>query len=152
MAIGRSRLVERQALATFLDRLHEADQPSAELERIRRKGGAITRKKIRTLIPRDLEPLSAHSLPANVAIEPGRLTVTFLTLEGLTEAMYALARVIEAEGDMLAQQYEIRQPPNMDAAELEMTVMMRELEALEKAKSEKCSPRVISTHPPCREA
>lgn len=33
--IGRSRLVERQVLADFLDRLHKADDPSAELDLIR---------------------------------------------------------------------------------------------------------------------
>jgi len=134
--IGRSRLVERQALAAFLDRLYEAEDPSAELEQIRRKGGTTTRKKIRTLIPRDTEILSVHSLPSNVKIEPGRLIISFSKLEELAEAMYLLARVIEAEGDALSERFEMRPTPEVDAAEAEMIDMMRELEALEKARAE----------------
>jgi hypothetical protein len=37
-SIGRSRLVERHALADFLDRVHKADDPSAELDLIRARG------------------------------------------------------------------------------------------------------------------
>jgi hypothetical protein len=150
--IGRSRLVERQALAAFLDRLHEAEEPSAELQQIRRMGGSTTRKKIRTLIPRDNELLSVHSLPANVQIEPGRLTISFSRLEELAEAMYLLARVIEAEGDALSERFEIRRIPEVDAAEVEMIDMMKELEALEKARAEICSPDGSTTPLPYQAA
>jgi hypothetical protein len=65
--IGRSRLVERQTLADFLDRIHKADDPSAELDLIRAQGGKVSRKKIRTLVRLDSEPLQLDSLPANRA-------------------------------------------------------------------------------------
>src|SRR5260370_340464 len=51
-AIGRSRLVERQVLADFLDRIHQADAPSAELDLIRAQGGEVSRRKLRTLLRR----------------------------------------------------------------------------------------------------
>jgi hypothetical protein len=149
--IGRARLVERQALAAFLDRLHEAEEPSAELEQIRRKGGTTIRKKIRTLIPRDTELLSVHSLPSNVEIERGRLTISFSKLEELAEAMYLVARVIEAEGDSLSEQFEVRPNPAIDAAEAEMIDMMRELEVLEKNWAEKCSLDAVPTPLPSQE-
>jgi hypothetical protein len=150
--IGRARLVERLALAAFLDRLHEAEEPSAELDKIRRKGGTTTRKKIRTLIPRNTELLSVHSLPSNVKIERGRLTISFSKLEELAEAMYLLARVIEAEGYALSEQFEVRPIPDVDAAEAEMINMMRELEALERKWAEKCRLDAIPTPLPCQEA
>jgi hypothetical protein len=137
MRIGRSKLVERQELVEFLDRIHEADEPSAELERMRRKGGTVSRKKVRTLIPSDAKLLSAGSLPTNVEIVPGRLTISFITLEELAQAMYLLARVIEAEGDVLAERFEIRQIPQVDPARVEVLEMMKELEALERAKFNK---------------
>jgi hypothetical protein len=52
-AIGRPRLVERQTLASFLDRTHEADDPSSELDLIGAKCGRVSRKKLCTLVPRD---------------------------------------------------------------------------------------------------
>jgi hypothetical protein len=106
-AIGRSRLVERQALADFLDRIHQTDDPSAELDRIRAQGGEVSRKKLRTLVRRDVDPLPLASLPANIAFLPGRMMVSFRTIEDLAQAMYSLARAIETDGDELARRYEV---------------------------------------------
>jgi hypothetical protein len=106
-SIGRSRLVERQVLADFLDRIHKADDPSAELDLIREKGGRVSRKKLRTLVRRDVEPLPLDSLPANVEFIPGQVIVSFRTIEDLAEAMYSLARAIETDGDELARRYEV---------------------------------------------
>jgi hypothetical protein len=74
-AIGRSRLIERQALADFLDRIHEADDASAELEAVRAQGGVVSRKKVRTLVRRDSEPLQLDSLPSNIEFIPGQMMV-----------------------------------------------------------------------------
>jgi hypothetical protein len=107
--IGRSRLVERQALADFLDRIHGADDASSELELIRTQGGAVSRKKVRTLVRRDIEPLQLDSLPSNIEFIPGQMIVSFRTIEGLAQAMYSLARAIETDGDELARRYEVQE-------------------------------------------
>jgi hypothetical protein len=91
-AIGRSRLVERQVLSDFLDRIHEADDASAELDLIRAQGAEVSRKKLRTLIRRDVEPLQLDSLPANIEFIPGQMIVSFRTIEDLAQAMYSLAQ------------------------------------------------------------
>ena len=107
-SMGRSRLVERQTLADFLDRIHNADDPSSELERLRAQGRVVSRRKIRTLVRRDTDPLPLASLPANIEFTPGQMRVSFSTIEDLAQAMYSLARIIETDGDELARRYEIR--------------------------------------------
>ena len=107
--LGTSRLVERQVLADFLDRIHKADDPSAELGLIRAQGGEVSRKKLRTLVRRDVEPLQLDSLPANIEFLPGQMIVSFRTIEDLAQAMYSLARAIETDGDELARRYEVHE-------------------------------------------
>jgi hypothetical protein len=45
-SIGPSRLVERQVLVDFLDRIQKADDPSAELDIIREKAWKVSPKKL----------------------------------------------------------------------------------------------------------
>ena len=108
-AIGRSRLVEREVLADFLDRIHKADDPSAELDLIRARGVEVSRRKLRTLVRRDVEPLQLDSLPGNIKFIPGQMIVKFRTIEDLAQAMYSLARAIETDGDQLATRYEVHE-------------------------------------------
>jgi len=130
--IGRSRLVERQTLADFLDRIHNADDPSAELELIRGQGGKASRKKIRTLVRLDSEPLQLDSLPANIEFIPGQMIVSFRTIEELAQAMYNLARVMETDGDELARRYEVQEVADDGSPDRsEFEAMMQELSNLE---------------------
>jgi hypothetical protein len=130
--VGRSRLVERQVLADFLERINDAENPSVELERIRIEGNTVSRKKLRTLVRRDVGELGIDSLPANIELSPGRMVMSFRTIEDLAAGMYSLARIIEAEGDALAERYEFRTTPEADADSSDLTAMMEELEGLEK--------------------
>ena len=130
--VGRSRLVERQVLVDFLERINGAESPSLELERIRTEGNTICRRKLRTLVRRDVGELGIDSLPANIELSPGRMVMSFRTIEDLAEAMYSLARIIEAEGDALAERYEFHKTPEAEADSSEMMAMMEELEGLEK--------------------
>jgi len=130
--IGRSRLVERQTLADFLDRIHNADDPSAELELIRGQGGKASRKKIRTLVRLDSEPLQLDSLPGNIEFIPGQMIVSFRTIEDLAQAMYNLARVMETDGDELARRYEVQEVADDGSPDRsEFEAMMQELSNLE---------------------
>jgi hypothetical protein len=140
-AIGRSRLVERQALADFLDRIHKADDPSAELDLIRAQGGAVSRKKLRTLVRRDAEPLQVDSLPANIEFIPGQMSVSFRTIEDLAQSMYSLARAIETDGDELARRYEVQEiaddgGPNRS----EFDALLQELSNLEATRGRSAIP------------
>jgi hypothetical protein len=59
-------------------------------------------------VRRDTEPIGIDSLPANIVFTRGRMEVTFSTVEELAQAMYALARVLETDGDEFALEYEVR--------------------------------------------
>jgi hypothetical protein len=140
-AIGRSRLVERQALADFLDRIHEADDPSAELDLIRAQGGEVSRKKLRTLVRRDVEALRLDSLPANIEFIPGQMIVRFRTIEDLAQAMYSLARAIETDGDELARRYEVQEVADDGSPKRsEFEAMLEELSDLEATRGSSATP------------
>jgi hypothetical protein len=133
VAIGRSRLVEREALIGFLRQVGEAEDPSAEFERIRRQGAKVSLRKPRTLVRRDIEPFEIDALPENIEITQGRMTVSFRTIEQLVETMYSVARAIETDGDELARRFEIRDVVEAAPERDEFEAMMQELEALERA-------------------
>jgi hypothetical protein len=128
-SIGRSRLVERQALGQFLDRMHGAEDPSFELEQVRQKRPESSRRRIRTLVQRDSEPATLASLPANIRLSRGRMEVDFHTLEELAASMLALAQVLEGEPLELARRVETYQPaPEETEADAGVREMFRKLE------------------------
>jgi hypothetical protein len=131
--VGSSRLVEREALVSLLEGIAEAEDTSAYLEAARRERAAVSRKKLRHLVPRDREPVHLASLPATLHLEPGLLEVSFTTIEELAQNMYALAQVIEADGDAFARKFELvpHRPSPPEAEEVEM--IFAELEQLERA-------------------
>ena len=141
-AIGRSRLVERQVLANFLDRIHKAENPSVELDIIRAQSGEVSLKKVRTLVRRDSEALQVDSLPSNIEFEPGRMMVSFRTIEDLAQTMYSLARAMETDGDELARRYEVQEvvddgSPNRS----EFEAMLQELSVQESARDSDTTPQ-----------
>ena len=96
LKIGNARLVEREALAGFLDRVRDADDVPKLLDDVRAKVVRVSQRKPRHLVRRDFDPIGIGSLPSSIVLEPGRMEVTFKTVEELAEAMYALARVLES--------------------------------------------------------
>ena len=103
--VGTSRLVDREVLLGFLGRVRDADDTAKLFEEIRTETAAVSRRKPRSLVRRDLEPIGIASLPSSITLSPGRMEVRFTTVEELAEAMYALARVLEAEGEEFAGLY-----------------------------------------------
>lgn len=103
--IGNSRLLDRQVLAGFLERVRKADDVTKLLEELRSEKAEVSRRRPRSLVRRDLDPIGIGSLPSSITLEPGRMEVRFATVEELAEAMYALARVLESEGDEFARKY-----------------------------------------------
>jgi hypothetical protein len=104
--IGNSRLVEREVLAGFLDRVRDAEDTGKLLEEIRAEKAQVSRRKPRSLVRRDLDPIGIGSLPSSITLAPGRLEVRFQTVEQLAEAMYALARVLDSECEEFARRFE----------------------------------------------
>jgi len=135
VAVGTSRLVERDAILTFLEGVNEAEDTTAYFERVRLAKAAVGHKKIRSLVRRDTTPLTIASLPDSIRLIPGRLEVSFGTVEQLAAAMYALARVLEAEGDAFAQAYEPELPPEVPEDAVEIDALFAELEAMERERA-----------------
>lgn len=103
--VGTSQLVDREVLAGFLDRVRDAEDTAKLFDQVRAEKAQVSRRKPRSLVRRDLDPIGIASLPSSITLSPGRMEVNFETVEELAEAMYALARVLEAEGEEFARTF-----------------------------------------------
>jgi hypothetical protein len=104
--VGRSLLVAKEDLQTFLDQIHDADDPLRCLAELRQKPHATSTKKLRVLVTKDAIAATLDSLPNNLKLDPGRIEVTFETVEQLALALYGLAQILEGELDEFAKRYE----------------------------------------------
>ncbi len=129
--VGTSRLIEREALVGFLDRVQDADDVALLFEQIRAEKSLASRRRIRSLARRDLEPVSLTSLPDSIQLSRGHLAIAFTTVEQLAENLLLLARILESEGDEFAEAYEVREETVADAGADEARRMFAELEQLE---------------------
>ncbi len=134
VSVGTAHLVEREVLLGFLERVHEAKDVTALFEQLRSEKAVASRRKLRSLVRRDLEPVGLASLPESIALSRGRLEVSFRSVEELAEAMLTLARILESEGDMFAEAYEPERPMAAPEDGRELRAMFEELEAMEQAK------------------
>jgi hypothetical protein len=126
-SIGTALLVEKEALLSFLEGANVADDITAYFERMRLAKAAVSKKKIRSLVRRDREPLTISSLPQTLRISPGRLEINFSTVLDLTEAMYALARVLENDEQEFVRRFEQSTLPAPDRGAQEMELLFLEL-------------------------
>ena len=133
--VGTAHLVDREVLLEFLERVQEADDVHALFDQLRLEKGASSQRKIRSLVRRDLDPISLSSLPDSIQLSRGRLEVSFCSVEQLAEAMLTLARILEHEGNVFAELYEPQQPQPIDNDVEELRTMFRRLEELEGARS-----------------
>jgi len=125
--VGTSRLIEREALVSFLDRVQDADDTPRLFEDMRAEKTAASRRKIRSLVRRDLEPVSLTSLPDSIQLSRGHLAIAFTTVEQLAENLLLVARILESEGDEFAAAYELSPEPERDPAAAEVKQMFTEL-------------------------
>jgi len=136
--IGTSRLVEREVLAGFLDRVRETDDTAALFESLRNEKAGTSRRKVRSLVRRDLDPVGLASLPDAIMVRRGRLEISFATVEQLAECLLLLARVLESDGDGFAEAYEVREETAVDGAADEVRRMFAALEGDERAQRSQC--------------
>ena len=103
--VGRARLVEREALAEFLGKLSDSDNPGETFARMRAEGGKTVRRKLRGFSLQDY-PASVDSPPRMMTIERGELKVKFQTIEEVAEAMLYLATLLNHDLEGFARLYE----------------------------------------------
>ena len=103
--VGTSRLVEKEALTAFLEKVQETGDVATVLDEVREEKAQASRRRIRSLVQRDRAPVSLASLPEGLTLERGRLEVRFRTIEELAKGMYWLARVLESDGEGFAEVY-----------------------------------------------
>jgi len=137
--VGRSRLVEREALVKFLDGVQEAEDVPAYIERVRSEGAEVSRRKIRSLVRADIAPATLSSLPASMSLSRGRLEISFRSVEELAEAMLVLARVLEAEGEEFAALFETKTYEEESAEATETTEIFSDLLRMEERRLKQCS-------------
>jgi hypothetical protein len=105
--VGTSRLLDREVLLRFLERVREADDVPALYVQILSEKVRVSQRKPRSLVRSDLPPVSLDSLPSSITLSRGRMEVNFTTVVDLAEAMFALARILESEGEEFAQSFEL---------------------------------------------
>jgi hypothetical protein len=117
--VGRARLVEREALSSFLEQLEQADAPAQVYAALREGKGGTVRRKLRTLVLQDVDA-NLDTLPSTIHLSLGELRVTFASVEQLAEALMHLASVLDKQLDEFAAQYEPLSTPTPDEqAEIE---------------------------------
>lgn len=109
--VGRALLVESEALSNFLNQLNEADDPAQEFARLREGKGTTVRRKLRTLVLKEVDTTIA-TLPSSLQLTPGELHITFQTAEELAEAMMHLAAVLKYQLEEFMNLYEPPKPLN----------------------------------------
>ena len=129
--IGTSLLVEREALGIFLDRVREAEDVAALFDHVRAEKAGASKKKVRSLVPRDTEPATLSSLPELIALSRGRLEISFSTVEELAEGMFALARLLQTDMDAFAQAFEPEMPLEVPEDAVVLDTLFAELEEME---------------------
>jgi hypothetical protein len=132
VTVGTSRLVEREVLSDFLDRVRDADDPSAAVEAQREQKASHGRRRLRSLVQRDEAPIVLSAPPPGLTLRRGRVQVEFRTLEDLASAMYFLARALESDAEAFAEAYEPPFEAELDRSHEDAGLFL-ELEALEAA-------------------
>ncbi len=140
VSVGRSLLVEREALIQFLDGVQEAENVPAYLETVRAQRAVRSRKAIRALVRTDLATPTATSLPECLTLAPGRLEIEFRTVEQMVEALYALARLLEADEEEFIRAYTPQTAELEDSSRDDVQEMFRDLELLETSRAKAMSP------------
>ena len=119
--VGPSRLVPRDVLERFLERVSKAEDVPVLYTRLRRKKHESTHKP-RAMVLQDSAPEPMPALPNWISLSRGHLAVRFETAEQLAEGLRMLTRMVESHGDEFALQYE---PEARGPSAFDRTVMMR---------------------------
>jgi hypothetical protein len=129
--VGTSRLVDREVLAGFLDRVREAEDVPRLLEQIRQEKSKSSRRKVRNLVRRDFDPIDLDSLPESLALSRGHIEISFRTLEQLAQDLFKIAQVLTEDVEEFARRFEPEPPPPESDDAREVQELFAELERME---------------------
>ncbi len=127
VAIGTSRLVEREALLGFLDAVRDAGHPALLPARAK----PDPKRSLRQLVPHDLPPASWETLPESLSLAPGEVRISFTRVEELAAALAALASLLDRDLEAFADRYEIRPEPAPEQERRDVERMFAELRQIE---------------------
>jgi len=131
VSVGTSRLVGREVLADFLERVREAEDVSGLLEQIRQEKSKSSRRKVRSLVRRDFDPIDLDSLPESLALSRGRIEISFRTVEQLAQDLFKIAQVLTEDVEEFARRFEPEPPLSESGDAREVQELFAELERME---------------------
>jgi hypothetical protein len=127
--VGTSKLIAREMLAAFLDRVRDAEDVPALMEQIRAEKNAPSRRKLRHLVQREYDPMSVYGIPETLKLKRGHLEIDYETMEQLSETLVSLAKILEDDLDEFVRLYEPRRLEEKDDTAAEVAALFAELEA-----------------------
>jgi hypothetical protein len=132
--VGRSDLVLREALGKFLEGAQEAEDVAGYCAEQRAQREVQSRRKPRSLVRRDFDPVSAASLSR--WLSPGVLKIPYSSLDELFDVLWRVASAVRDDLEEFARIYEVDAPakPEPEAAQ-EMRLMFEELGRMEQAQT-----------------
>jgi hypothetical protein len=131
MRVGTGFLVEREAVLAFLDKVLQVEDVNALMVQLRAEKGAPVRRKMRSLVRRDLAPVGLTGLPETVKLERGRVELQFTTLDELVTDLFMLARMLDDDLEEFARVYEPVRPVTADNDKQEIQQLFKALETEE---------------------
>lgn len=132
IAVGRSRLVEREVLLTLLAEVARSEDPSTTLETARAERNR-PRRTLRSMLPHDHPPASWDRLPANLSLAPGKLTIEYTRLEELVLTLLELSSLLDTQLEEFAERFEPKADLDLRVAHVRQEVeeMFLEFQAIE---------------------
>lgn len=98
--VGAAHFVDRASLLGFLDAMIGAESVEGALQARLAEAEPVPRPKaLRVSLPDDLRHAMLPDLPPNVTLAPGRIEITADSVEGMVEALFTLALVMQNDLD-----------------------------------------------------
>jgi hypothetical protein len=133
--VGTSKLVARETLGAFLDRVNDAEDVPALMKTIRAEKGTVSRRRLRHLVQRDYDPMTIYGIPETLKLKRGHLEINFETMESLSETLVSLAKILEDDLDEFGRLYEPRNVIEKDESAEEVRALFEQLEEMKAAKT-----------------
>lgn len=120
--VGASRLVRRETLLRFLERVAKAPDVAALYRRLRKRKHDPTWNKPRAMVLDDHEPQEMPALPDSISLSRGLCTIRFTITEQLVQGLAFVEKIVATHGDEFALKYE---PEETKPSEFDRAVGMR---------------------------
>jgi hypothetical protein len=120
--VGPSRLVPREVLERFLERVSKARDIAELYRRLRKRKHDPNWNKPRAMVLDDNEPREMPALPDWIYLSRGHLIMRFEITEQLVQGLALVERMVATHGDEFALKYE---PEEKRPSEFDRAVGMR---------------------------